>query len=361
MVSQEKLMRILHIDTGTVWRGGQRQVLTLHKGLLEQGIESLLLCNQSGALYQTCEVEQNPAFHGFDFHGEYSRKTHKQLKELIEAFNPTIIHCHDSHAVKLGDRFHRYCPLFHTRRVSYPIKFLSRFFKYRNISMHICVSEDIRKYMQQYFPHTTTIHSCIDLNRFNRPSDPDIFNTPGEINLLYVGAFTEQKGIDILIHAFASICKQHPNSVLHLVGDGTLFSEIEQLIHALGINKQTRLYGARTDIEDFYLNSDLVICPSVSGEGSSGVIKEGLAAGKIVIASDLEANKELIHQDINGLLFENRNHESLAATLLQALSNRHSITTTQIQQSITPFDCSNTIQQHINLYRSTLHSMPETS
>jgi len=347
-------MRILHIDTGTVWRGGQRQVLTLHNGLLQQGIESLLLCNRTGKLYQTCETEQNPAFHGFDFYGEYSRRTHNQLKQMVEKFSPSIIHCHDSHAVKLGDRFHHSYPLFHTRRVSYPIKFLSRFFKYRNISMHICVSEDIRQYMQQYFAHTTTIHSCIDLSRFDHPSNPAIFSNPGEINLLYVGAFTEQKGIDVLIKAFSKVHAQHPNTILHLIGDGALFPEMKQLILSLNIEKQVMLYGARTDVENFYLASDIVICPSVSGEGSSGVIKEGLAAGKTVIASDLEANKELIDDGINGTLFQNRNSDSLATVLQQVLSNTSTISTAAIEQKITPFDCSNTIQKHIKLYQKHL-------
>ena len=348
-------MKILHIDTGTVWRGGQRQVLTLHRGLIQNGIESLLLCNRAGALYQTCQKENVPACHSFDFYGEFSGETRAQIKQEVEQFTPSIIHCHDSHSVKLGGRFHRTHTLFHTRRVSYPIKFLSRYFKYRNISMHICVSEDIRQYMQQHFDHTTTIHSCVDLSRFDLPSNPSIFNNPGKVNLLYVGAFTEQKGIDVLIQAFARIHTQHPDVTLPLVGGGALFTEMKQLIHTLNIQNQTVLYGARTDVEDFYLSSDVVICPSVSGEGSSGDIKEGLAAGKRVIASNLTANKELIDDRINGILFQNRSDESLAQTLELALSGNPFISIESIKQKVNQFDCSNTIQQHIDLYHRTLN------
>jgi len=99
----------------------------------------------------------------------------------------------------------------------------------------------------------------------------------------------------------------------------------------------------------------VVICPSVSGEGSSGVIKEGLAAGKRVIASNLTANKELIDDRINGILFQNRSDESLAQTLELALSGNPFISIESIKQKVNQFDCSNTIQQHIDLYHRTLN------
>lgn len=346
-------MKILHIDTGTVWRGGQRQVLTLHKGLLQNGVDSLLLCNQAGELHQACQKEKTPSCHGFDFQGEFSTKTHNQVKQQVKELKPSIIHCHDSHAVKLGNRFHRTHTLFHTRRVSYPIKFLSRYFKYRNISMHICVSEDIRQYMQQYFDHTTTIHSCIDLSRFDHTPQISVLKNPGRINILYVGAFTEQKGIDVLIKAFAEIHKQHPETMLHLVGDGKLFPKTQQLIHTLGIGNQTILYGARTDVEDFYLSSDLVVCPSVSGEGSSGVIKEGLAAGKTVIANSLEANKEIIENGIDGILY-NGDYLQLSEMIQLYLTNNLTISKDKIKNKISEFDCRKNIQRHITLYNAYL-------
>jgi len=219
--------------------------------------------------------------------------------------------------------------------------------------MHICVSEDIRQYMQQYFNHTTTIHSCIDLSRFDHTPKTSVLKNPGRINILYVGAFTEQKGIDVLIKAFAEIHKQHPETMLHLVGDGKLFPKMQQLTHTLGIGDQTILYGARTDVEDFYLSSDLVVCPSISGEGSSGVIKEGLAAGKTVIANSLEANKEIIESGIDGVLY-NGDYLQLAEMIQLYITGNLIISKDKIKNKISEFDCRKNIQQHIALYNSYL-------
>jgi len=275
-------MRVLHIDTGLEWRGGQRQALTLHKGLVDKNIKSLFVCNNSGEVYNLCKKNNEPSFAGFKFEGELSRKTKKEIQKIVDEFKPTIIHCHDSHSAKLGSRFHKSCTIFHTRRVSYPIKFLSRYFKYKNIDAHVCVSEDIRNYMKQYCSNTFTIHSCVDIKRFDVVVvNEDNFDKDGNINIVYVGAFSNQKGVDVLIKAFSNLAKNYNNLVLHLIGDGELLQSMKNLAKSLEVDHNIVFYGARKDVENFYLNSDYVVCPSISGEGSSGVIKEGMAAGKI--------------------------------------------------------------------------------
>ena len=344
-------MRVLHIDTGLEWRGGQRQALTLHKGLLRHNIESLFLGNQAGELYQLCENNNEEKYAGFTFNGELSSTTHNEIQKIVQEFKPTIIHCHDSHSAKLGSRFHKSCTIFHTRRVSYPIKFLSRYFKYKNIDAHVCVSEDIRNYMKQYFNNTFTIHSCVDIKRFDRVVNKTIFDKNGDINIVYVGAFSNQKGVDVLIKAFSNIVKTHVNSVLHLVGDGELLKPMKDLAKSLNIDNNTIFYGARKDVESFYLNSDYVVCPSVSGEGSSGVIKEGMAAGKIVITSDLTANKELIDDGVNGVMFKTGCNNALTTVLNKVINKEIIIDHQKIKDKVSLFDCSNTIEQYITLYK----------
>ncbi len=344
-------MRVLHIDTGLEWRGGQRQALTLHKGLLSHNIESLFLGNQAGELYQVCENNNEEKYAGFTFNGELSSTTHNEIQKIVKEFKPTIIHCHDSHSAKLGSRFHKSCTIFHTRRVSYPIKFLSRYFKYRNIDAHVCVSADIRNYMKQYFNNTFTIHSCVDIKRFDRVTNKTVFNKNGDINIVYVGAFSNQKGVDVLIKAFSNLAKNYNNIMLHLIGDGELLQPMKSLAKSLEIDRNIIFYGARKDVEDFYLNADYVVCPSVSGEGSSGVIKEGMAAGKIVITSDLTANKELIDDGVNGVMFKTGDSNALTTTLNKVISKDIVIERQKIKDKVSLFDCSNTIEQYIALYK----------
>jgi len=344
-------MRVLHIDTGLEWRGGQRQALTLHKGLVDKNIKSLFVCNNSGEVYNLCKKNNELSFAGFKFEGELSRKTKKEIQKIVDEFKPTIIHCHDSHSAKLGSRFHKSCTIFHTRRVSYPIKLLSRYFKYKNIDAHVCVSEDIRSYMKQYFSNAFTIHSCVDIKRFDVVVNEDNFDKDGNINIVYVGAFSHQKGVDVLIKAFSNLAKNYNDLVLHLIGGGELLQSMKNLAKSLEVDHNIVFYGARKDVENFYLNSDYVICPSISGEGSSGVIKEGMAAGKIVITSDLTANKELIDDGINGVMFKTGDNNALATVLNKVINKEIIIDSQKIKDKVSLFDCSNTIEQYIALYK----------
>jgi glycosyltransferase involved in cell wall biosynthesis len=205
--------------------------------------------------------------------------------------------------------------------------------------------------MKQYFNNTFTIHSCVDIKRFDRVTNKTVFNKNGDINIVYVGAFSNQKGVDVLIKAFSNLAKNYNNIMLHLIGDGELLQPMKSLAKSLEIDRNIIFYGARKDVEDFYLNADYVVCPSVSGEGSSGVIKEGMAAGKIVITSDLTANKELIDDGVNGVMFKTGDSNALTTTLNKVISKDIVIERQKIKDKVSLFDCSNTIEQYIALYK----------
>jgi glycosyltransferase involved in cell wall biosynthesis len=350
MVYVEREVKILHIDTGLSWRGGQRQALILHLGLLKRNIESVIVCNQNGELYKKCIEDNVRGCIGFNYKKTFFPNK-KEIDNILKLDNFSIIHCHDSGSASIGQKFVSKYILFHTRRVSYPINFLSRIFKYNKFSAHVCVSEDIRKYMNKFFKNCHTIHSCVELNRFNKRVNHEVFRKKGDLNFLFVGAFTEQKGIGVLIEAFSKVLQDFPGLVLHLVGRGELFSKVTQLTQRLGISDNVCFYGTRNDVEQFYQEADFVIVPSSNGEGSSGVIKEGMAAGKLIIASNLEANKELVDHMVNGLLFETDNSESLSNLMKEVVINKQLINSLEITRKIKEFDCQKTIESYIKLYK----------
>jgi len=349
MTSKKKKIKILHIDSGNEWRGGQRQVLTLHKGLIDNNIQSFLLCNKKGKLFEISKKQNIPNVFSFDYKGELSISSHLSVYRIHKEIEPTIIHCHDAHTVSLSF-FLRNVTKFHTRRVSYKINFLSLFLKYRTIDFHIGVSIEIMNYLKQYFQNVTSIPSCIDLKRFSKISDINVFNEK-KFNILFVGAFSEQKGINILIPAFKNVLKHKKNVHLNFVGDGDLSNWAKHQIRKLGIEKNTTFFGSRQNVEIFYQNSNLVVCPSVSGEGSSGVIKEALASGKTVIASDLECNKEILDDYINGLLFKNQDVNELSEKIIQVIENKTQINAKMINHTAQKFKCENMIKSYIELYK----------
>ncbi len=146
-------MKILHIDTGKEWRGGgQRQALFLHEGLLESGINSILICNQAG---QLCKKDvQN--IYPLAFKGEADLHFLSELKNIIKHEKPDIVHTHDAHSLTPPALFASVTTggfkLINTRRVDFSINkgFVSRK-KYNNAKVNrvVAISNAIKKYTYQ--------------------------------------------------------------------------------------------------------------------------------------------------------------------------------------------------------------------
>ncbi len=340
-------MKIAHIDTGKDWRGGQRQVLILHKRLLKKNIDSYLLCNSKGKLIKKFSENVIPINFNNNF---FSIDLYKKIKEL----NPDIVHCHDSKSLNYFIFFNKNFKLLETRRVSYPIGFLSIKFKYSKCDYHIAVSEEIEKYLKKFFKNVITIHSSIEFERFEKE-----FNNPlrgnFEKNILFVGSFTKQKGLEVLLKAFFILTKEFNNIALHIVGSGKLEKKIKEIVNFFKINKQVFFYGFRDDIEKFYKYADIVVVPSIDGEGSSGVIKESLISGKITVVSDLNENKILIKDGVNGFLFENKNYEKLYGVLRKIIIGKFKLNTYDIKKSVEKYSADIMVEKYINLYKEILN------
>ena len=343
-------MKILHVDGGLEWRGGQKQVHLLHEGLLEKGFQSYLACNKQGELYQQSHASLQNCI-GWDFTGKRSSATKKDLQAIVDHIQPDIIHFHDSLSInysKVGD-----CFKMATRRVSYPIKWFSRATKYSKIDLHVGVSKTITNYMAKYFKNCATIHSSIDLKYFSESCSKNLLKHPSDFNILYVGAYSKQKGIPVLLDAFSKLIKVNPNARLHLCGSGELENDINTRIEKQQLQEKVIQYGHQKDIAPFYHEADVVIVPSVDGEGSSGTIKEGIACLKTVYASDIEPNKELITDKQNGYLFESENSDSL----LQLLNKKHRISSSILKESRLNFSSKKMIDDYISLYNSSFNTL----
>lgn len=100
----------------------------------------------------------------------------------------------------------------------------------------------------------------------------------------HVGRFTEQKNHHFLIEIFKSIKEQYPNTVLLLVGEGPLKSEIESKVKELNLTGSVKFLGVRKDIPKLLQGFDLFLLPSLF-EGLPFVLIEAQAAGLCCVLS----------------------------------------------------------------------------
>jgi glycosyltransferase involved in cell wall biosynthesis len=142
------------------------------------------------------------------------------------------------------------------------------------------------------------------------------------IQLLFVGRLSVQKNVPLLIKAL-HICVYQYKLPLHLriAGDGEKRMEITQLIKELKLERYVSLLGSvqPKDLTDIYATSDIFILPSLS-ESFGTVIIEAMASGIPVIATNIPAVKNIITNQVTGLLV-NQNPKDVAKAIYQLSKN----------------------------------------
>lgn len=137
-----------------------------------------------------------------------------------------------------------------------------------------------------------------------------------EKRVIAVARYSHEKGIDLLLHAWAEVEKQCTDWRLDVFGEGdtTLY---ERLIDELAIDRcRCRLNGRTSDIEKEYLMSSIAVCSS-RFEGFGLVIVEAMACGLPVVAFDCPwGPRSIIKEGEDGILVEDGNPSALAKGIL---------------------------------------------
>jgi glycosyltransferase involved in cell wall biosynthesis len=137
------------------------------------------------------------------------------------------------------------------------------------------------------FPKTSSIR-----NEFNIKKDTVLLGSIGRIE--------ERKGQQYLISAMQGA----DNAKLILVGNGDeeYLKKIKKICEELGVLNHVINVGYRKDIPSIIKEIDILVFPSISGEGLPRVILEAMAAAKPVIATDDAGNKEAVLNGITGYI-----------------------------------------------------------
>lgn len=107
----------------------------------------------------------------------------------------------------------------------------------------------------------------------------------GKLVVGHIGRFIKAKNHPFLLEVFALFHKNHPESILVLVGDGIEHEDIVRRIRQLKLEDCVQLLGFRTDTIELYNAFDLFLFPSLY-EGLPVSLVEAQAAGLPCIVSD---------------------------------------------------------------------------
>lgn len=119
--------------------------------------------------------------------------------------------------------------------------------------------------------------------------------------LLYVGRFSKEKNITLLLEAVASVHKENIAISLQLLGEGSKRIEIESTIKRLGICEIVTFVPWTDDVPSIMAKAD-VFCLSSWHEGFSMVLIEAMAAGMPIISTDVGCVGEYVINGEEGLV-----------------------------------------------------------
>ena len=165
----------------------------------------------------------------------------------------------------------------------------------------------------------------VDLQQRFSP-DPTSIRTSHE--LLFVGRLVEKKGFAILLKALPRIVQRNPGVSLTIAGDGPLREALEQQARTFGLSERVAFVGMtrQQQLPEIYRRAVLMVAPFVvaSGgdqEGLGLVIVEAMGCGCPVIASDLPAVADVIHDGETGILVPSGSPEALADQISALLND----------------------------------------
>ena len=108
----------------------------------------------------------------------------------------------------------------------------------------------------------------------------------------HIGRFSKQKNHEFLIDVFEKYHNENKNSVLVLIGDGSLKIKIQKIIQEKNLDQNVLLLGTRKNANEFYSAFDIIVFPS-KFEGISLTLIEAQASGVPIVASkniDMDTN-----------------------------------------------------------------------
>lgn len=153
-----------------------------------------------------------------------------------------------------------------------------------------------------------------------RPCRPPLAASP---TVAFAGRLSLEKGINILLQAFAQILLEVPEAHLVIAGQGNEKTKLLSLAEKLGISGQITWLGhiSRTELEKQFDSAWVQVIPSIWDEPFGNVTTEAMMRGTAVIASAVGAQPEIVEEGVTGFLIPPGDVASLASALVRLLSN----------------------------------------
>lgn len=203
-----------------------------------------------------------------------------------------------------------------------PSSFIMRIF--RNVSVYFsnyCIvqNNEQKEYFPNWFQKRIFVIKNPISNEFLMVRKEHIKKE--ELSIVSVGRLEPQKNYHLLINAFSQISEKYKNIKLFIYGEGSLHSELSNMIIQKRLENRVYLQGRVENIVEVLQSSDMYILTS-NNEGMPNALMEAMAVGLPCISTDCPTGpSELITNKVNGYLIPVGDEDSLVEKMISILNN----------------------------------------
>jgi glycosyltransferase involved in cell wall biosynthesis len=324
-----QILEFNQFNTGSV-----HQMFQAAAGLRQGGHQVTIVSRPDDVLRERCESE-GMEFAALRMRSEFDIGSARRLASLIRSKKPDVVHVHKgvAHALALAaTSVHRISAFVVNRGVSFPLDVWNRVkFRTRRVDRIIAVCEQIRQVVirsgklpseKVVVIYAGTDTAEFDPARWDRRTFRREKGIPDDAFLVAQVGVREWKGWKELIDATAMVM---PRRRVHLAFIGCRDESEADAARAYAggrsILEQVSVVEVRTDMPEVFAACDLVVDASWAGTGITGTIREAMAMGKPVIATDCGGNAELISSPDVGWLVPPKDIAALAGAMEKVIGD----------------------------------------
>jgi glycosyltransferase involved in cell wall biosynthesis len=355
-------IKVLQVITRMVKGGAQENTLATVAGIHGRGWESALVTGPAlgpeGTLEPECLAAGVRILRVPDLVREISPRSDLRalanLKQVIRAERPQIVHTHTSKAGILGRLAAQACSVpvvvhtphghvFHSYESGLKSKLFAvaeRWCAPKADSLIALTETERDEHLALGIGRPeqwSIVHSGVDFAPFeaargSRAAARTELGIPqGAPVIGTVGRLVPIKGQQYLIEAFAGIAREFPTAHLVLAGDGELRQELVELARSHGLTPapnarippldapRIHFLGLRRDVPLLMSAMDVFALPSLN-EGMGRVLVEAMSMELPCVGSRVSGIPDVIEEGVTGLLVPSRDAQALEGALRQLLS-----------------------------------------
>lgn len=163
------------------------------------------------------------------------------------------------------------------------------------------------------------------LNKIDRLNGREIVEKKAlgrHINYCFVGGLNENKGSLLLLEALGQLKTSSSIGTVHIVGDGDLMSQLQQMALHLEFNIIFHGNLSKEEVAEIYEICHYILLPSKS-EGFPKVIGEAMNYGCIPIVSNISSIGQYVLHRENGILLDKIEIQTIKNAIMESLKISH--------------------------------------